>query len=209
MIRVLPYGDRALLLEVADTAAAVTLADRLRDDAEVRGLAAEIVPGARTVLLVARMGVSLERLRAVVPAETVASDFDPRRIRRVRQEIPVVYDGPDLEWVAEHTGLGVAGVIAAHTAGDWQVAFGGFAPGFAYLAGGDPRLAVPRLDRPRPTVPAGSVGLAGDFCGVYPRPSPGGWRLIGRTDAVLWDLAREEPALLVPGATVRFRQVDG
>jgi KipI family sensor histidine kinase inhibitor len=85
------------------------------------------------------------------------------------------------------------------------VAFGGFAPGFAYLVGGDPRLQVPRRDEPRTKVPAGAVGLAGEFSGVYPRQSPGGWQLIGRTDVAMWDLDRDPPALLTAGATVRFR----
>jgi KipI family sensor histidine kinase inhibitor len=119
--------------------------------------------------------------------------------------IDVVYDGPDLEEVGRLTGLGTAGVVEAHTGTPWRVAFGGFAPGFAYLAGGDPRLDVARRAEPRTSVPAGSVGLAGEFSGVYPRASPGGWQLIGRTDAVLWDL--ERGALLQPGSSVRFREV--
>jgi KipI family sensor histidine kinase inhibitor len=120
------------------------------------------------------------------------------------QEIVVRYDGPDLDEVARLTGLTHAEVVAAHTGTPWRVAFGGFAPGFAYLVGGDPRLHVPRRERPRPSVPAGSVGLAGEFSGVYPRSSPGGWQLVGTTDAVLWDADREPPALLSPGTTVRF-----
>jgi KipI family sensor histidine kinase inhibitor len=98
-----------------------------------------------------------------------------------------VYDGPDLKAVAALTGLSVAEVVAAHTATPWRVGFGGFAPGFAYLVGGDPRLEVPRRPEPRPSVPAGAVGLAGRYSGVYPRSSPGGWQLIGHTDAVLFD----------------------
>ena len=121
--------------------------------------------------------------------------------------IDVVYDGADLADVAQHTGLTVAAVVDAHVATPWRVGFGGFAPGFAYLVGGDPRLAVPRRAEPRTRVPAGSVGLAGEFSGVYPRESPGGWQLIGRTDAVLWDIDRTPPALLRPGMWVRFRAV--
>ena len=109
--------------------------------------------------------------------------------------------------MAQHTGLTVAAVVDAHVATPWRVGFGGFAPGFAYLVGGDPRLAVPRRAEPRTRVPAGSVGLAGEFSGVYPRESPGGWQLIGRTDAVLWDIDRTPPALLRPGMWVRFRAV--
>ena len=117
------------------------------------------------------------------------------------------YDGPDLDEVGRLTGLGTTGVVAAHTGTAWMVAFGGFAPGFAYLTGGDGRLRVPRRDRPRPSVPAGAVGLAGEFSGVYPRASPGGWQLLGTTDAVLWAVDRDPPALLSPGTTVRFVDV--
>ena len=95
----------------------------------------------------------------------------------------MTYDGPDLAEVARLTGLDEDEVVAAHTGTPWRIAFGGFAPGFAYLTGGDARLRVPRRDEPRTTVPAGAVGLAGEFSGVYPRPSPGGWQLIGSTDA--------------------------
>jgi KipI family sensor histidine kinase inhibitor len=101
--------------------------------------------------------------------------------------------------------LTTAQVIEAHTANPWNVGFCGFAPGFAYLVGGDPRLAVPRRSEPRPAVPAGAVGLAGEFTGIYPRRSPGGWQLIGRTDAALWDIDRPAPALLTPGTWVQFR----
>ncbi len=119
-------------------------------------------------------------------------------------EVRVRYDGPDLDEVARLTGLTVAEVVAAHTGTPWRVAFGGFAPGFAYLVGGDPRLRVPRRATPRPSVPAGSVGLAGEFSGVYPRSSPGGWQLLGTSEAPLWDERRDPPALLGPGALVRF-----
>jgi len=118
--------------------------------------------------------------------------------------VPVTYDGEDLEEMARLTGLGVDGVIAAHTGQRWTVAFVGFAPGFAYLAGEDERLAVPRRDDPRSEVPAGAVGLAGAYSGIYPRASPGGWQLLGRTDLTVWDLQRDPPALLTPGTRVRF-----
>jgi KipI family sensor histidine kinase inhibitor len=88
------------------------------------------------------------------------------------------------------------------------VAFGGFAPGFAYLTGGDSRLRVPRRSEPRTTVPAGSVALAGEYSAVYPRSSPGGWQLIGRTDAAIWDLEHDPPALLRPGTWVRFVELE-
>jgi KipI family sensor histidine kinase inhibitor len=124
-------------------------------------------------------------------------------------EIPVRYDGPDLTAVAEHTGLSTQEIIAAHTGTDWRVAFGGFAPGFAYLSWGDPRLTVPRREEPRTSVAAGSVGLAGDYSAIYPRSSPGGWQLIGHTDVVVFDADRDPPALLQPGMSVRFVETPG
>ena len=120
--------------------------------------------------------------------------------------IDVTYDGEDLDEVARLTGLAPQEIVAAHTGRPWRVGFSGFAPGFAYLVGGDERLAVPRRSDPRTKVPVGSVGLAGEFSGIYPRESPGGWQLIGRTSAVLWDVDRENPALLTPGMWVQFRR---
>jgi KipI family sensor histidine kinase inhibitor len=158
----------------------------------------DAVLGARTVLL---RGEPSE-LRALVDRS------EPRDITATEDvdeiEIPVTYDGADLAVVASHTGLSEDEIVAAHTGTPWTVAFGGFAPGFAYLVGGDERLVVPRRDSPRTSVPAGSVGLAGEFSGVYPRSSPGGWQLIGRTDAVMFDVDGDPPALLTPGARVRF-----
>ena len=122
-------------------------------------------------------------------------------------EIPVRYggeDGPDLQCVAGHAGLSAADVIARHAAVEYTVAMLGFAPGFPYLLGLDPRLATPRLATPRTRVPAGSVAIGGAQAGLYPRRGPGGWNLIGRTDAVLFDPARDPPALLGPGDRVRF-----
>lgn len=123
-------------------------------------------------------------------------------------ELDTVYDGEDLTEVARLTGLGSAeAVAAAHSGTEWTAAFCGFAPGFAYLTGGAPVLEVPRRDQPRTRVPAGAVALAGPYSAAYPGPSPGGWQLIGRTGAPLWDLDREQPALIVPGTRVRFRPV--
>jgi KipI family sensor histidine kinase inhibitor len=200
-VRVLPYGDAALLLETEGvTAEVVALADACRA-AELPGVL-DVVPAARTVLLVAAPRTDLARLRAAVDALEIRPAEEGAPAGTV--EIPVVYDGPDLDDVARLTGLDRPGIVAAHTGTPWRVAFGGFAPGFAYLSGGDPRLQVSRREEARTKVPAGSVGLAGEFSGVYPRSSPGGWQLIGRTDAQLWDLDRDPPALLQPGAEVRF-----
>lgn len=202
----LPCGPDAVLVEPPDPAQLPGLIGALAHGA-VRGVA-EVVPAARTVLVrfatpaaLAAGRPCLVHLLATVGSAVPAPDPD----RTVT--IEVAYDGPDLAEVGQLTGLGTEGVIAAHTATAWRVAFGGFAPGFAYLSGGDPRLQVPRRAEPRPSVPAGSVGLAGEFSGVYPRSSPGGWQLIGRTAAALWDPVREPPALLSPGVWVRFRAV--
>jgi KipI family sensor histidine kinase inhibitor len=198
----LPYGERALLVQVAP-------ADVGRLQVALAGLVGvEIVPAASSLLVRPSAVEQLDELRAAV-ATIIARPLPPAPTASSGTLVPVrvVYDGPDLAEVAELTGLGVAGVVAAHTGTPWRVAFGGFAPGFAYLADGDPRLVVPRRSEPRTSVPAGSVGLAGEFSGVYPRESPGGWQLVGRTDAVLWDARRTPPALLSPGTWVRFEAV--
>ncbi len=118
--------------------------------------------------------------------------------------VPVRYDGPDLERVAEHWGCSSEEVVARHAATDFTSLFCGFAPGFAYLGGLPDRLSVPRLDTPRTRVEPGSVALADRWCGIYPTASPGGWLVIGTTDTRLWDTEREQPALLAPGTRVRF-----
>lgn len=199
-MRVLPCGDCAVLCEVPDLSTVLALAAAVRS-AGLPGVL-DVVPAARTVLLLTAPGTDLSALRRVVHALPVDPAAAPPEGETV--EIPVRYDGPDLDEVGRLTGLGADGVVEAHTATPWRVGFGGFAPGFAYLTGGDERLHVPRRDEPRTTVPAGSVGLAGEFSGVYPRASPGGWQLIGTTEVTPWDVARTPPALLQPGASVRF-----
>ena len=200
---VLDYGDQALLLQFDSTTDVLAWAAAIRE-AALPGVL-DIVPASRTVLLKLagprHQSAVRRRLRTLrVDADTVATA--PRQEPTV---IDVVYDGADLAEVAERTGLTTAQVINAHTGTPWQVGFGGFAPGFAYLVGGDPRLSVPRRSEPRSSVPAGAVGLAGEFTGIYPRRSPGGWQLIGHTDVVLWDIDRPDPALLTPGMWVQFR----
>src|SRR5262249_40885020 len=146
-------------------------------------------------------GVIRQRLRKMSVTADEAAPSD----RSADVVIDVVYDGPDLAEVASHTGLTTAQVINAHTSTPWRVGFGGPGPGLAFLLRGDPRLRVPRRSEPRTAVPAGSVGLAGEFSAVYPGRSPGGWQLIGHTDAVLWDLERPNPASLTQGMWVQFR----
>ncbi|MGL5818312.1 MAG: 5-oxoprolinase subunit B family protein [Phycicoccus sp.] len=216
VVELLPYGEAALLAEVPDLASAMALGTALADDAAHLARTGppwswvlDIVPGARTVLLTTTPGADLVALGRAIRERAASLEPDGAAAEPSAAEVvvPVRYDGPDLDVVARLTGLSRPEVVRAHTDTPWQVAFGGFAPGFAYLAGGDSRLRVPRRDAPRPSVPDGAVGLAGEFSGVYPRASPGGWQLLGRTDVVLWDADRDPPALLRPGTTVRFTDV--
>ncbi|WP_433389052.1 5-oxoprolinase subunit B family protein [Micromonospora sp. KLBMP9576] len=119
-------------------------------------------------------------------------------------EVPVTFDGADLPVVASHWGVDVPTVVDRLGRTPFQVAFCGFAPGFAYLTGLPAELAVPRLPSPRPRVPAGSVALAGPYAGIYPAASPGGWLLVGHTDLVLFDVRADPPARLAPGTRVRL-----
>ncbi|MGK5691880.1 5-oxoprolinase subunit B family protein [Streptomyces sp. URMC 128] len=203
-MKVLPVGEDALLVEVSSGHEAQALhAELLRRRAEGSLAAREIVPAARTVLL---DGLDAP---ARVAAELTAADPPPALPRaRAVVEIPVRYDGPDLADVAAHWGVPEREVARLHSGTEFRVAFCGFAPGFGYLTGLPPRYDVPRRATPRTAVPAGSVALAGPYTGVYPRSSPGGWQLIGTTDAVLWDHARVPAALLSPGTRVRFVPVE-
>jgi len=201
------YGDRAVLIECDCTAEVLDLAAVIERARLPEVL--DIVPAARTVLVTLAGPAAQQLVRdllhriEVTPHAAKAEPGTPEVV------IDVTYDGPDLAEVADRLGTGPGQVVEAHTARPWRVGFGGFAPGFAYLIDGDPRLRVPRRDEPRTRVPAGSVGLAGEFSGIYPRESPGGWQLIGRTDAALWDPGRARPALLRPGMWVRFRALPG
>ncbi len=206
------YGDQALLLEFDDTAEVLAWTDAI-SDADLLGVL-DIVPASRTVLIKLAgpryQAPTRQRLGTLRVSPAAVSEFRMPAAGQADVEIDVVYDGPDLAEVAQLTGLTPEQVVAAHTGTLWLVGFGGFAPGFVYLVDGDPRLEVPRRAEPRTKVPVGSVGLAGEFSGVYPRESPGGWQLIGRTSedqAALWDLDRESPALLTPGMKVQFRAV--
>ncbi len=185
----------------AGTAAAV------RELAERRGIAlSDVVPGAETVLVVTADSLTLQRFLATLPElgpPLPASDSS------ASVEIPTRYDGPDLPDVAAATGLDVAEVVRRHSEVTYQAAFAGFAPGFAYLSGLDPVLRLPRRSSPRPRVPPGSVAIADAFSAIYPRPSPGGWHLLGSTDADVFDPSREPPALISPGTRVRFVPLPG
>ena len=199
------YGDQALLLEFGSTTEVLAWNDALHA-AALPGVV-DVVPASRTVLLKLAGPRYQAPTRQRLGAMRVAAGAAEPVADRVVVTIDVVYDGPDLHEVAGLTGLTTAEVVTAHTATPWQVGFGGFAPGFAYLVGGDRRLHVPRRAEPRTSVPAGAVALAGEFSGIYPRQSPGGWQLIGHTDAVMFDVTRDKPALLTPGMWVQFRAI--
>ncbi|MFE0462599.1 5-oxoprolinase subunit PxpB [Kitasatospora sp. NPDC058965] len=206
MVTVRVAGESGLLLEVADAGAVAALYRRLLAERErgALGEVAEIVPAARTVLLdgvadpraVAREVGSWTVTGAVVPDGPLV-------------EVPTVYDGADLAEAAGYWGVSEAGAVELHSGIEYRVAFCGFLPGFGYLTGLPAHLHLPRRATPRAEVPTGSVAVAGPYTGVYPRSSPGGWQLLGRTELRLWDPAREPAALLVPGARVRFVPVPG
>jgi KipI family sensor histidine kinase inhibitor len=218
-----PLGERALLVRHHD-------ADLARANRAVHALARRIdaqrpvwledrVPAYASLALIVRAdAASAATLAAAhrfvatqlperdLDVDLAASDPMGREVR-----VPVRYggpDGPDLEATAAACGLDPVSYVQRHCAGRYTVAMLGFAPGFAYLLGLDPALAAPRLATPRRQVPAGSVGIAGAQTGIYPQASPGGWRLIGRTELTLFDPARDPPSLLQPGDRVRFVALD-
>ena len=193
-------GERAAVLDCGPAAAGTAAA--VRELADRRGIRlTDVVPGAATVLVLAADPLDLQRFLAFLPELTpaVAAATPGPAV-----QIATRYDGPDLPAVAEATGLDVAEVVARHSAVEYEAAFTGFAPGFAYLSGLDVALRLPRRGSPRPRVPPGSVAIADAFSAVYPRASPGGWHLLGSTEAVVFDASREPPALIAPGTRVRF-----
>ena len=194
-----PAGDRGVLVELDGNPAVHALAALLRD--AFGDAVTDVVAGHATVLITWAGGSLDPRVAEAIETFSLGSapEVEGRQIT-----IEAEYDGPDLEAVAEHTGLSAEEVVRRHRAADYRVGFMGFAPGFAYLLGGDPALRVPRRHDPRERVPAGSVALAGEYCAVYPGASPGGWQLIGRTAQTLFDPSADRPALLEAGDTVRF-----
>lgn len=193
------FGERALLIELPDFAGVQALLARIHD---LPG-AIDIVPAAKTIMVNLDTAV-LSLAGAIDEIQARAKEATEVTVRGKRVEIPVEYSGEDLAQVAELHGMSVAELIEWHTSQDFTAAFGGFAPGFCYLLPTEKTLVTPRLSSPRAKIPAGSVGLAGEFSGIYPGDSPGGWQLIGHTDAPLWDLSRPSPALITPGDSVRF-----
>ena len=199
-MRVLPSGSTALLVELDGLDEVLGLYAALV--AEPLEGVVDVVPAARTVLLVT--DPARTSLDAVERAVRQARPRTDRGGREDLVELPVVYDGADLADVAGLLEVEPAEVVRRHTGAEWTVAFCGFAPGFGYLTQDGGGWDVPRRSTPRTKVPPGSVALAGEFSGVYPRESPGGWQLIGRTDVAVFDLDRDPAALLRPGVRVRF-----
>jgi KipI family sensor histidine kinase inhibitor len=194
-------GRSAVLLEVGghdEVAAWYAELVRQRNAGDIT--AVDIVPAARTVLL---DGVP-EPHKVAEKLENHEVPTSSERRRGPLVTVPTVYDGLDLGDIAERWNTTPEGVIRTHQEIEFEVAFCGFAPGFAYLTGLPPELRVPRLSEPRVSVPQGSVALADEYAAVYPAASPGGWRLLGRTDLVLFDLERDPPSTFQPGARVRF-----
>jgi KipI family sensor histidine kinase inhibitor len=199
-MRFLPLNFTSFLVELEDLDETLALAAALQA-APLPGIE-EVVPAARTLMIrfaaettsAGALAARLSQLDLVAPIRR-----DDRMV-----EVPVDYHGEDLAEVAERTGLSVAEVIRRHASREYTVAFCGFAPGFGYLVGGDPALHVPRRKSPRTRIPAGAVALAGNFTGVYPQVSPGGWQLIGSTQVKMWDITRTPPAYFQPGYRVRF-----
>ena len=190
-------GERGLLVCLDGNASAQRLARHARD--RLGHELQEIVPGHETVLLVGR-----DARPDAAGLDGWERDPDPDGDTREALEIAVTYDGEDVDDVAAECGCSSEELVRRHLDARYTVAFLGFAPGFAYLIGGDERLRAARLDSPRERVPAGAVALAGEYCAVYPRASPGGWRLIGHTALTMFDARRDPPALATPGREVRF-----
>lgn len=197
-------GEDALLVEAdSNERVAALYAELLARRAELPEIT-EIVPAARTILL---DGVADRAAVAARLAGWTVPVHPPSTGPLI--EVPTVYDGPDLAEVAELWGVSAEAAVRIHTEPEYRVAFCGFAPGFGYLTGLPAGYEVPRRATPRSSVPTGSVALAGPYTGVYPRSSPGGWQLVGRTALTLWDAGRVPAALLAPGVRVRFVAVQG
>jgi KipI family sensor histidine kinase inhibitor len=205
--RVSAMGDRALLVHCVGNDDARAVASAIATSNEPRALSRDVVedvvPAATSVLVVySRPGSVAARSQAI--ARTIARAADGELEASGEVSLETRYDGPDLRLVADHAGLSPSALIELHASTEYRVAFLGFVPGFAYLAGAPERLRVPRRADPRISVPAGSVAVANDMTAVYPRASPGGWQLIGSTHASLFDPNREPPSLLTVGTRVRF-----
>ncbi|MBC9957726.1 allophanate hydrolase subunit 1 [Yimella sp. cx-51] len=213
-MRLLPCGSYAILVDLPDEAARRRFDRALRAARSTGFLADDVVeqvPAARTVLVRVRPGVEpasvARELRALASDDPVAELVADGELSEL--VVFTVYDGPDLDSLAQILGTSTDELVEWHTGSTWTVDFAGFAPGFGYLVRDEASeppfdVSIPRLARPRTRLPAGSVGLAGSYSGIYPSASAGGWQLIGRTELRTWDAGRDEPARLIPGRRVRF-----
>lgn len=203
-MRFLPVLNTIILVELQNLDETLSLHSSLRLN-PIEGID-EIIPAACTLM------IRFDPLR--LSKSALINDLAARDISQKIQrsdtliELPVHYNGDDLQEVADHLNISVSDVIQRHINSDYIVAFTGFAPGFAYLTGGDPVFNVPRKQVPRTRIPAGAVGLAGTFSGIYPQASPGGWQIIGVTDLAMFNIERDPPALLQPGFRVKFVDAD-
>jgi KipI family sensor histidine kinase inhibitor len=200
-VRILPSGPYAFLAEYGSLDEVMRVMARVLA-APPAGVV-DIVPAARTILVTVQDGVDLLTASAAFD-ESAASEATAQMATSPVIAIEVRYDGADLDDVARSCRLSVDDVVRLHSEAEYTVAFCGFVPGFSYLVGLSPQLQLPRRATPRTRVPAGSVAIASEFSAVYPSDGPGGWHLLGSTDAVLWDEGREVAALLPPGTRVRF-----
>lgn len=205
-VRLLNYGESAVLAEYQTLTDVMSAADWLRNH-PLSGVI-EIVPAMRTITVLFDPAATDPR-QVKAWLEVSESTFDWHPVQPNEVVVTARYDGADLAATAELLGISVDRLVQDHAAAEWRVAFTGFSPGFGYLVSSDWVHEVPRLATPRTAVPAGAVGLAAEFSGVYPRSSPGGWRLIATTDLQLWDPAATPPALLLPGTLVRFQRESG
>jgi KipI family sensor histidine kinase inhibitor len=201
-VQIIPVGDRALLVDLDSLERVHAVWRNLRSNPPAG--TEEVVAGACSVLVTFQAGTDLGAAAKSIgsTSSSLAVSVTPNRV-----EIPVAYGGPDTDEVASLSGISRSAIGERHSEREYTVAFLGFSPGFAYLVGGDPALRVPRLSTPRRTVPAGSVALASEFTAVYPQSTPGGWRIVGRTDVSMFDPSRSQPSLLAPGDLVRFKPV--
>ncbi|PHM33198.1 urea amidolyase family protein [Xenorhabdus innexi] len=202
-MRFLPVNFHTILVELSDLPETLALFDSLNAES-ISGIE-EIIPAARTVMIHFHpMKISVQQLVTEIQRRDLQKSS---HVQGKQVEIPVHYNGEDLEEVADILGLSVQDVIQQHSESEYIVAFTGFAPGFAYMVSETLSWNIPRRKTPRTRIPAGAVALAGEFSGIYPQTSPGGWQLIGMTSERMWDLSRAEPALLQPGHRIRFRNI--
>ncbi|NMM89139.1 allophanate hydrolase [Rhodococcus sp. SRB_17] len=203
-LTILPAGEHALLVDLESEAEVLAFIHALTRNTPAG--VEDFLPAARTVLVTCTPTADLTHVRHDLNelAHTMSDAVTDNGSDEAPFVIEVRYDGPDLDDVAKTLKMSRAEVISAHTSAVWRCAFIGFAPGFAYLTSNDTRFDIPRRPQSRTAVPAGSVALAGGYSAVYPRASPGGWQIIGSTDAVMWDLNSAPPAAVQPGRRVRF-----